>query len=262
MWKMFDFVFPSLLFLTSVVSTMLCSKMGAKLKLVFANKKLQVKEVLLLVFFFGVSLVVFAYAPELAVVTIYFFAFSFLLFFTVYSAVARWDIAIILPTAFVISYLFLWNVFLLDLFAITAAILVSVYLTEFLDDKGVIAFAVSLTVLDIIAVLGPHPYMVVTAERVMALSLPGLIIAPTFPAQGVGALGVGDVLLSNLLTVKTFQKYRFKGSYLCSLVVAISFATFGALQRYLGVRFLPATPPVVYGWLLATLLLKIWTARS
>jgi len=221
--------------------------------------KVRARDVLLTIGMLAVVLMFFAYSPEMVVLALYFFLLSLLLFGAVHLLTNKWYLSVALPALLLCSYLLFWNELVTSVFAIIVAIMASMYLAAIFSYRMSVLFAFLLTALDVIMVLGPHPYMIASAVKALSLGLPTFVAAPTFPAVGVVRLGVGDFLLSNLLVVESFQKHqkcRFRGAALCALSIAGAFAVFSVLQRNWGIRFLPATPPILCGWLAATFLLS------
>ncbi len=195
------------------------------------------------------------------------------------KAQERWYIAVQPPTLFVLSFVFfnvayegtpVWYPILIDAFALTFAVLIILYLGSLFTWKTTLIFAVLLTVVDIILVLGTGT-MVTAAQQFTGLGLPVLVHLPNVPliAAQEGyvsffgfaprGLGVGDFFFAGILALQTLKKYGKKVAYMAVIGMTISFAIFEAflpeilalleplLQREIG--GFPGTLMIIIGWL-------------
>jgi hypothetical protein len=195
------------------------------------------------------------------------------------GAQERWYIAVQPPTLFALLFVFfnvvyegtpVWYPILLDAFAFTFAVLIILYLGSLFTWKTTLIFAVLLTVVDIILVLGTGA-MVTAAQQFTGLGLPVLVHLPNVPliAAQEGylsffgfaprGLGVGDFFFAGILTLQTFKKYGKKVAYMAIIGMTISFAIFEAflpeilvlleplLQRE--IDGFPGTLMIIIGWL-------------
>jgi hypothetical protein len=185
----------------------------------------------------------------------------------------RWYVAVQPPALFVLLFVFfnvayggapVWAPVLLDVFALTFAVLIILYLGSLFTWKTVFVFAVLLTVVDIILVLGTGT-MVVAAQQFTGLGLPVLVHLPNVPlietAQGVlfRGLGLGDFFFAGILALQTFKKFGKRAGYASVVAMTVSFAVFEAflpeivnlleplLQREIG--GFPGTLMIIVGWL-------------
>jgi hypothetical protein len=186
----------------------------------------------------------------------------------------RWYVAVQPPALFVLLFVFfnvvyggapVWAPVLLDVFALTFAVLIILYLGSLFTWKTVFVFAVLLTVVDIILVLGTGT-MVVAAQQFTGLGLPVLVYLPNVPlivsAQGalyLRGLGLGDFFFAGILALQTLKKFNKKTALLSIVAMVISFAIWeafipeiaSALEPLLGRELLgfPGTLMIIVGWL-------------
>jgi hypothetical protein len=192
----------------------------------------------------------------------------------------RWYVAVQPPALFVLLFVFfnivygggtlIWYPILLDVFALTFAVLIILYLGSLFTWKTVFVFAVLLTVVDIILVLGTGT-MVVAAQEFTGLGLPVLVYLPNIPLiaaqEGFQSffgfaprgLGLGDFFFAGILALQTFKKFGKKTGYIAVMAMTISFAVFEAfipeiaialepiLNRQIG--GFPGTLMIIVGWL-------------
>ncbi|MBN1244317.1 hypothetical protein JXA31_01835 [Candidatus Bathyarchaeota archaeon] len=190
------------------------------------------------------------------------------------DAQERWYVAVQPPALFVLLFAFynvvydgapVWAPILLDVFALTFAVLIILYLGSLFTWKTTLVFAVLLTIVDIILVLGTGS-MVVAAQQFTGLGLPVLVHLPNVPfvfsAEGIvlfRGLGLGDFFFAGILALQTFKKFGKQAGYASVVAMTISFAVFEAflpevlglleplLQREIG--GFPGTLMIILGWL-------------
>jgi len=186
----------------------------------------------------------------------------------------RLHIAVQPPALFVLLFVFfnvvydgapVWAPALLDIFALTFAVLIILYLGSLFTWKTVLVFAVLLTIVDIILVLGTGT-MVVAAQQFTGLGLPVLVHLPNVPIvfslEGevlFRGLGLGDFFFAGILALQTSKKFGKQAGYASVVTMTISFAVFEAflpevlnlleplLQREIG--GFPGTLMIILGWL-------------
>jgi presenilin-like A22 family membrane protease len=260
----FDIAFPSILFFLTALSVFLYPKLEPKIKVLLEERKFRMRDVALLVVVMGLAVSVLVVIPDYAIMAIFLFLYSMALFVFVYSAMPKWYIALILPAIFLLLYFFFWDIPQMDLFAAIFVVFVSVYVGTLFEWKTVTVFAGLLTIMDIIQVFGTR-FMVVSGTKMMDLKLPVVITVPSFPYQGLMALGLGDFFLSCLLAIQTAKKYGRRFGYISIAFIAGAFLIFGALQiwyfetlkQWYSVEeaaskaAMPATVFIVCGWLIA-----------
>jgi hypothetical protein len=172
----------------------------------------------------------------------------------------RWYLAVLPSVLFIFLYLFfgrtpLWFPYLLDLYGIVFAVLISLYLGSLFTWNTALIFAGLLTVMDVILVLVTGA-MVSAASHVSGLGLPVLVSLPTVPAVVTETgrllymgLGLGDFFFAGLLAIQTFKKYG-KGFAVLSVVgMASSFFVFEAYLLTYELRAFPGTLMIICGWL-------------
>lgn len=171
----------------------------------------------------------------------------------------RLHLAVLPPTLFLLLYLFyrdtpVWYPYLLDIYAVTFAILVTLYLGSLFTWKTTFIFAGFLTIMDIILVLGTKT-MGEAATTFLNLGLPILVLLPNVPLRIVdgvvilGGLGLGDFFFAGILAGQTYKKFGKKSALVSVLAMAVSFEFFAVLQMAYRVQFFPATVNIICGWL-------------
>jgi hypothetical protein len=198
------------------------------------------------------------------------------------DAKERWYIAVQPPALFVLLFVFfnvvyggtlVWYPLLLDIFALTFAVLIILYLESMFTWKTVFVFAVLLTIVDIILVLGTGT-MVDAAQQFTGLGLPVLVYLPKIPlipipagSQSIGffgfipsGLGLGDFFFAGILALQTLKKFDKKTALLAIVAMSISFGVWLAfipeivvlleplLQR--NIAGFPGTLMIIPGWLI------------
>jgi presenilin-like A22 family membrane protease len=251
-----DVLLPSVLFLIMVTVVVLYARLKAKFKSFLGEKELRLKDVILLVASMGIMVTVLVFIPSIAIMVGFLYVYCMVLFLFTYLMVPRYHLAILSPAIFVALYLLYkdsvwWNPFLLDLFAVVFSVFVSVYLGSLFSWKTTTLFVTLLTAMDVIQVFGTQ-FMVAASEKVIQLSLPVVIILPTFPSQaGQLALGLGDIFLAGLLSIQTTQRYGRKFGIAAMTSIAVVFMMLEMLLLNYHVPFFPATVLVIAGWLIA-----------
>lgn len=193
----------------------------------------------------------------------------------------RWYTAVQPPALFVLLFVFfnvvydgtlVWYPILLDVFALTFAVLIILYLGSLFTWKTVLVFAVLLTIVDIILVLGTGT-MVDAAQQFTGLGLPVLVYIPKIPlipipagSQSIGffgfipsGLGLGDFFFAGILALQTLRKFDKKTALLSVVAMSISFAIWlafideitSALEPLIGRELLgfPGTLMIITGWI-------------
>lgn len=247
---LFDLVLPTIICLVTVVIVLLYRRFETRMKSLFEEKELQIRDVISLVVAMGIMVTIIVFVPQQALQVLFLAAYSFVLFLFAYTAAERWYLAVLPPIVFIALYLYFWNIWLLNIFAITFAISVSIYLGGLFSWRTVLVFAGLITVMDVIQVFGTG-FMGEAAGKAIALRLPVLIQVPTFPREGAIGLGLGDIFLGGLLAIQTMQKYDRKAGIVSAVLLGFAFFIFEMfLFYYEFARFFPATLVVVAGWLL------------
>jgi hypothetical protein len=177
----------------------------------------------------------------------------------------KWYLAALSPALFLLLFFFyretsIWFPYLLDVYGIIFAMLIVMYLGTMFNWKTVFIFAAFLTAMDIVLVWVTGT-MVQTANAVSGLGLPVLVAFPTIPlintTQGIliMRLGLGDFFFAGILGTQTLKKFDKKTGIISLLAMSVSFGIFELillnpeLANALPVKALPATLPIVVGWL-------------
>jgi len=171
----------------------------------------------------------------------------------------RLHLAVLPPALFLLLYLIfrgtpLWTPYLLDVFAVTFAVLVIVYLSSLFTWKTLLIFAGLLTTVDVILVFGTRT-MGTTAMSLLDLGLPILVLLPRIPLQFVqgalsfSGLGLGDFFFAGILATQTRNKFGEKTAVISAIAMAISLGIFYAIQLYYQIQFFPATVNIICGWI-------------
>ena len=179
-----------------------------------------------------------------------------------------WYVAALPPALFLLLFAFFGKTFilfpyLLDVYGVIFALLIVIYMSSLFTWKTVFIFAGFLTALDIVLVWVTGQ-MVQAANAISGLGLPVLVSFPTIPLmfspEGAHAilllnLGLGDFFFAGILTSQTFKRYGKKVAILSLSTICISFGLFELillnkqLVEALPVKALPATLPILLGWL-------------
>jgi hypothetical protein len=315
----FDITMPLVLFAVTVAAMFLNKRIEGKMKTTFAEREFRMRDTVFFVAMIIVAVTVIAFVPQMAIMTVFMFSYSILLFmfsyifsnmakrkaqlfclvfgvaglatgtvalqfpatdsFVVYGSWAlyclaafaffaslyeqkraetreRWYLAVLPPALFLLLYLFyrgtpLWFPYFFNIFAITFAILITLYLSSLFKWKIVLIFAGLLTAMDIILVFGTGT-MGAAATTLLDLSLPIAVVLPHIPIQGIisyGGLGLGDFFFAGLLTTQTHKKLGQKTAVIAALAMAISLGIFYTIQLYFQIQFFPATVNIICGWL-------------
>jgi hypothetical protein len=179
----------------------------------------------------------------------------------------RWYVAALSPVLFLLLFIFfsgtnLWFPYLLDVYGLLFAILIVVYLAPMFNWKIIFAYALAITVMDIVLVWGPGHLMVEAANALTSLNLPVLVWFPNIPLifspegyLALHGLGLGDLFFSGILSFQTLKRFGTKTTVISLIAIAISFGLFElmlmnpALADVLPIKALPATLPILIGWL-------------
>ncbi|MGQ9461391.1 MAG: hypothetical protein ACUVRA_09230 [Candidatus Bathyarchaeaceae archaeon] len=246
-----DVLLPSTLFLIAIATVFLYALHERKVSSLFGGKELRVSHVVLLVIAIGALVTVIVFVPEEAIRILFLFSYSATLLLIAYLIVPKWYLAVPTPVLFIALYFSpYWNLYSFNFFAIIFAICISIYMGSLFTWKTTAAFAVLLTIMDVIQVLVTE-HMVTSGERAITLGLPVAIILPAFPSEGWMVLGLGDVFLVGLLGIQTMRKYGRKFAFASILSIAVVFLLLQTILLNTDIQSFPATVMVISGWLTA-----------
>lgn len=241
-----DVLLPSVLFLIGVITVFLYSRFEKKVDKLLGGKQLRLEHIILLVAAMVTALV---FIPEQSILVLFSFAYGAILFLFTYLFVPKWFLAVVPPILFVLSFLYFWNIYLFNFFAVIFGIAISVYMGSLFTWKTTIGFVSLLTIIDIIQVLVTR-FTVASAQKALELGLPVGVLLPTIPIlDNYTFLGLGDIFFLGLLGIQSTQKYGRKFGLASIATMAIVFFLFQTFMLNSAIQDFPATVFVVSGWL-------------
>ncbi len=255
----FDISLPLALSLITAAVLFVHTKLSGKITSLLGGKEFTTRDAVLLVVMMGVTVTVLGWTviniPEIAIIVFFFYAYSTVLFMFTYLIVPKWYLAFLPPALFIALYLlfsqtYVWNTYLVNLFAFIFAVCVSAYLGVLFTWKTTAVFVILLTIMDVIQVFLTG-FMVKSGERMVALRLPVMITVPAFPAIGYARLGLGDIFLSALLTIQISEKYGKRWGFVSITAIGVVFLLFWTAIINSEIQYFPATVIVTCGWLTA-----------
>jgi len=254
----FDVTLPIILILIAVATIILSERMEKRVKTLFEEREFTIRDVALLVVAMGGMVTALVFVPSQAILVLFLWVFSVALFVITYLISQKWFLGFIGPAIFLALYFvfrdtWVWNYYLLDTFAFIFVVFITVYVGSFFTWKVTLAFALFLTIMDVIQVLGTR-YMVQTSQKLSNLSLPIFIAIRAVPAlQYLMYLGLGDLFLTGLLSIQAAKKFGKRFAMESTLSIAIVFGIVEAivLTYYPIGTALPATVMIFGGWLIA-----------
>ena len=255
----FDAVLPVTLSLFIIAVMFLYQRIEKNIRPLFEQDvKFRTRDVVLLVLIMGVMITVMALMPDKVLQIFYTASISYTLFTFTNNILKKWYLALLPPTIFILSYLYLWNIVTFNIFAFTFAAIVISYLTLFFNWKTTLIFAGLLTALDVFQVFITGFMGQLAEKAVFNLQLPVVIMIPTYPTTGRIILGIGDILLSGLLTNQNMQRKDRRSGILTAISIGIAVFVFELVELNADYfRYFPATVVVLLGWLLGLGLTKL-----
>lgn len=244
-----DFLLPLSLFVIVASSIFLYEKFEKKMRGVFEGKKLGMREVVFMVSSMGIMVTLVAFMPGYAIQILFVSAYAYMLLVFAYIVLGKWFLAVFPPVIFMVIYLLVRNIYVVNILAAIFSIMVIIYLSPLFPWKITLAFAALLTVMDIIQVFWTG-YMIESASKMIGLYLPVALILPTYPSQKLMAIGIGDIFLSGLLSIQTALKYKRKVGLLSAAMISFTLFIFEflVLNTPLKITGFPATLIVLLGW--------------
>jgi hypothetical protein len=165
-----------------------------------------------------------------------------------------------------------WYPALMDVFALTFAVLIILYLGSLFTWKTTVIFAALLTTVDTILVLGTGT-MITAAQQFTGLGLPVLVYLPKIPLIPIPAgsdfigffgfypsgLGLGDFFFAGILALQTFKKFDKKTANISIVTMTLSFGIWLALIEEILIALkpllghipsgFPGTLMIITGWI-------------
>lgn len=258
-----DIAMPLTLLAVTLASVFLNQKTEGKLKTTLEDKEFKVRDTVMLVALMVVmiSTIVFLRGLVTPLMILYLFSFSTLLFiFTYLYSKRRWYVAVLPPAVFVALYLLLrdtliWGDYLLSIYGIVFAILITLYVASLFSWKPTLIFAGLLTIIDIILVLVTGTMIQAVNTAFVGLSLPVVVGVPVVPpiVTAVGAraiyLGLGDFFFAGLLAIQTFKRFGKSIAVTSVIGMATSFFVWETFQLTFWKVGFPGTVMIICGWL-------------
>ena len=256
----FDIAMPLTLFFVTIVATLLNEKVEGKLKTTLEKRDFSVKETFLLVAAMVIVISLVVIIPTNALMILFLFSYSLLLFmFTYIFSNKRLLLAVFPPALFVGLYMVLnqtslWSLYLVNLYALVFAVLITLYLGSLFNWKTTFAFAAVLTIVDMVLVLVTGT-MVQAVDAARSLNLPIMVTVPLIPflvtqdGMLMMNLGLGDFFFAGLLSIQSLRRYGRVFAF-CSVVgITLSFFAFEVFILNYGLPAFPGTLMILCGWL-------------
>jgi len=242
-----DVLLPSVVFIAIAASIFLQRKLEEKISSLLEEKKISVRDVVLIVIWMGIAVTAMVFIPSGAVQILFLAAYSYMLFSFTYIALKRWYVAAFPPVLFLLSYFFYWNLIVFNVFVLIFSVMITVYASGLFSWRTVWIFAALLTVMDVIQVFVTG-FMGQSATKMIELKLPVLLMLPTFPSGSTVGLGVGDLFLAGLLSIHIASNHGVKAGILTALMNGLAMFIFELiLLNTMFARFFPATLVVIAG---------------
>lgn len=246
-----DVLLPSVLFLIGVTVLFLYSRLDKKVDQLLGGQELRLEHIILLVAAMGAMVTVLVYIPEQSILVLFSFAYVAILFLFTYLLVPKWYLAVVPSVLFILLFLYFWNIYLFNFFAIVFGISISVYMGSLFTWKTTLGFVSLLTIIDIVQVWVTR-FTVVSAQKALELGLPVGVLLPTIPfLDNYTFLGLGDIFFLGLLGIQSTRKYGRKFGLASIATMAIVFFLFQTYMLNSTIQDFPATVFVISGWLTA-----------
>jgi hypothetical protein len=248
----YDIILPITLSILIVMITFMHSRLEKYIRSTLGKQtNIGKYEAVLMVFTMGIMITLMAILPSLVVQIIYIISFSYMLFTFTYIVLKKLYYAILLPVTFFLIYLFNWNLLASNLFAIVLVSFMTIYLATLFSWKVTWIFTILLTIMDSIQVFITGFMGKLAEKAVFELGLPVVLQLPTYPAQGIMILGLGDIFLSCLLSIQVTLKQGSKNAIVTAITIGFAFFILEVLYLNKILQgYFPATVIVILGLLL------------
>ena len=244
-----DILLPTTLFLVGAAAVILHTRLSNKVEHLLGGQQLQLKHIILLVAAMATMITVLVFLPSQSLLFLFSFAYIVILFLFTYLIKPKWYLAAVPPILFILSFLYFWNNYTFNLFAILFGISISVDMGSIFTWKTTLGFVSLMTIVDIIQVLVTG-FMVDSAQKALELKLPVGVMLPTFPLMdGITFLGLGDIFFLGLLGIQNTQKYGKKFGLASTATMALVFFLFQTYMLNSDTQNFPATVFIISGWL-------------
>jgi len=242
-----DLLLPSVVFMAISASVFLQMKLEEKISSLFEEKKIGLRDVVLIVIWMGVAVTAVVFIPSEAIQILFLAAYSYMLFSFTYIALKNLYVSAFPPVLFLLSYFFCWNLIVFNLFVLLFSVIITVYTSGLFSWRTVWIFAAFLTIMDVIQVFVTG-FMGQSATKMIELKLPVLLMLPTFPSGSTVGLGVGDLFLAGLLSIHIASKHGLKAGILTAAMNGLAMFIFEVvLLNTMFAQFFPATLVVIAG---------------
>jgi len=238
------------LFSVTFASTLLYPRLREKFRSIMGQTQLRIRDAVTLVVVMGLVVTIIAFIPQIAILTFFSVSYMLVLFTFTYTFTKKWYVAAATSGLYVLAYAFFWNSVSLNLFAIALSVLTSTLLGTLFSWKTATVFTCLLTIMDIIQVFGTR-LMVVSAEKLIALKLPVVVVLPMFPSDGRIILGLGDIFLAGTLAIQTVERYGLRARLPSLGISTLVFLVEEYALLNSGIGFFPATIMVTAAWLVS-----------
>lgn len=260
----FDVLLPTVLFLVTATTLYIHSRFQIRVESLLEERKLDYRYAVVMVVATGIMASVWLLIPGKAILLLFMFAYSLLLFLFTYLISQKWHLALVPPAVFITIYFSPYWTYFFNIFGVVFAILVSVLLGSLFEWKTTAVFVALITIVDVVQVLVTGHMVESGMRMVEELRLPVIIVLPTFPYMGERALalGLGDFFLSGLLSLQTARRYGRKLGFASAIAIAVVFLLFQTILMNSNVLAFPATVFIVPGWLISLAALHMHTRFS
>ena len=253
---LYDIAMPITLFAVTLASLFLNKRTESKLKSTLEERAFGAKDAILLAAGMAIVVSLIVLLPQLLFMALFLFSYSMLLFLFTFTFTNErfYPEVAVLPSALFIVFYFItrqtpiWSVYLINVYAVIFAIMITLYLQPLFTWKSSLIFVALITCADIVLVLVTRTMISVATETVN-LQLPVLVTVPMIPLLGRMSLGLGDFFFAGLLSIQTARKYDICFALMCMAAMTASFFIFEAFLLTYRISAFPGTVMIIAGWL-------------
>lgn len=253
---LFDIAMPITLFLVTLASLILNRRTENKLKSTLEERDFSARDAVLLVIGMVAMVSLIILLPQFLFMVLFLFSYSMLLFLFTYTFTNEGfypEVAVVPSAVFLILYFItrqtpIWSIYLINVYAVVFAVMITLYLQPLFTWKASLIFAGLITCADVVLVLVTKAMISVATETVN-LQLPVLVTVPMIPLLGRMSLGLGDFFFAGLLSIQTATKYGWRFAIVCMAAMTASFFVFEVLLLTYHFSAFPGTVMIIAGWL-------------